>query len=469
MKALAPRSLADHTPPLVLTFVYAVTCLLGALLLLARFGPFVTAFEYFSGTAAPALSRDQTLVALVLLFAPPVLLWLAYVATYRAPLWRRATVPTGPRVLRSQSAIVTSVALTLVALASLLRSGSLANLSSWLSYENWVDARWAAFRSMSFIEFVNIYTFLPLAAAWVVLASQRRFLRWIPTILAIGFALAIYQKKAALIVILLVLSAWALDRARHDPARAGRIVATCLLAAAGLYGAMVLVPTVEPFLVAVATEENGAGLGEQLAAWAEYESSLDRGVTPQIVVSILGRTSGPALTYTIVFPAAHRFYGPDLALDVLCSRRIGCSGRTMPDDNIVVWERMYPNNAGGSVTAPFQFALYSQAGIPWALAGAIALGAILAIWWRAVRARALGAPWSELAGAVGILLAVNLALDSPRNSLLVSYGALWGLAFVLVIAALDRWLAVRSREASARVARMPAAPTTEPRSARSSR
>src|SRR2546428_4528197 len=190
---------------------------------------------------------------------------------------------------------------------------------------------------------------------------------------------------------------------------------------------MVVVPAIEPFLIVPVSERQAApvSIGGQLLAWLSYEASLERGVIPQIAVSVLGRTSAPALTYPAVFPSMHGFYGPDLALDVVCSRRIGCYGRAMPDDNLVVWDRMYPNNPGGSITAPFQFALYSQAGLPWALFGALILGMVLAIWWRAVRSRLFGAPWSELAGAVTIVLVVHLALDSARNALLVSFVALW--------------------------------------------
>ena len=179
-------------------------------------------------------------------------------------------------------------------------------------------------------------------------------------------------------------------------------------------------------------------MGDRLGAWVSYESSLDKGVLPQIIVSVLGRTSGPALTYPVVFPTLHGFYGPDLALDVVCSKKLGCTGRSMPDDNLVVWDQMYPHNPGGSITAPFQFALYSQAGLPSALLGSVLLGAALAVVWRTVRARSLRGPWSELLGAITILAAVNLALDSPRNGLLVSYGALWGVAFVVFLAAASR-------------------------------
>src|SRR5439155_24262971 len=38
--------------------------------------------------------------------------------------------------------------------------------------------------------------------------------------------------------------------------------------------------------------------------------------------------------------------------------------------------------------------------------------------------------WSAMIGSLVILLGVYLAIESPRNSLLVSYGVLWGLLFL---------------------------------------
>lgn len=144
------------------------------------------------------------------------------------------------------------------------------------------------------------------------------------------------------------------------------------------------------------------------------------------------RTSAPALYYSVVFPEAHPFYGPDFGLDIVCSKRIGCSGLRMPDDNLVVWDYMNPALGGGSVTAPFQFALYSQAGVLGATLGGLLLGALLAAGWRVAQSYRLPPVISDLLSAVVILLALNLALDSPRNSIIVSYGAFWGVAFVLI-------------------------------------
>ena len=64
-------------------------------------------------------------------------------------------------------------------------------------------------QTISFAEFVNIYLFLPLSAAWVLVTSQgssrASFVRrWLPTVVALVLSLLLFQKKAALVVLLLL-------------------------------------------------------------------------------------------------------------------------------------------------------------------------------------------------------------------------------------------------------------------------
>jgi hypothetical protein len=95
---------------------------------------------------------------------------------------------------------------------------------------------------------------------------------------------------------------------------------------------------------------------------------------------------------------------------------------------------MNPQFHGGSITAPFQFALYGQGGLVPAVLGSIVLGFFIGAGWRFVRAGPLPGDWGALFGAILVLLATNLALDSPRNSVLVSYGAVWGALFLIASA-----------------------------------
>ena len=448
---LTYAGLSRYVPLLIFFAVYAGTCLIGAIVLLVDYRPVVRLWEYFAGTPAPLLSDGQKLLSVVLLVACPALLALGYALAATVRLSSRAA----PRSIDARpppplAASVVFWVLAFIGLLSIARAGSFTRLDSWLSYQAWIDARWTAFATLSFFEFVNIYTAVPLAAAWCAVSLRGRgvrafVLRWSPTAVAVLLTLALYQKKAVIIALVIVLAAVLVDRWRQD-VPVGRPIALGLLGLVAVYFALVVVPT---FNLAVAYEpalqrQRPATVTPAPAASDVPAPATSPGAAPPVVAendplvgvtiySLLApmmRTSAPALYYVLVFPDHHAFYGPDVGLDIFCSRRIGCSGLRMPDDNIVVWDYMNPALHGGSVTAPYQFGLFAQAGLIGAFVGSILLGALLALVWRAARSASASAPWSSLLSASTVLLAINLALDSPRNGIVVSYGALWAFAFV---------------------------------------
>lgn len=92
-------------------------------------------------------------------------------------------------------------------------------------------------------------------------------------------------------------------------------------------------------------------------------SSLGASTTQTVVVVVyaflapITRTSAPALYYAIISLSSIRTWTWSWP-DIVCSRKIGCHGLRMPDDNIVVWVYMNPTVHGGTVAVPFQFVLY---------------------------------------------------------------------------------------------------------------
>jgi hypothetical protein len=135
------------------------------------------------------------------------------------------------------------------------------------------------------------------------------------------------------------------------------------------------------------------------------------------------RTPLPALMYPALYPDRSPFFGTDLGLDVFGIGR-------MPWDNIQVHRLLWPAIDGGTVMVPFQFGSYSQSGLGGALGESLAVGFCLAWIW--VRVRSMSSPdEAAAAAALVLILAVYLAGDSIRNSLIASYGVFWGLAFLL--------------------------------------
>lgn len=163
--------------------------------------------------------------------------------------------------------------------------------------------------------------------------------------------------------------------------------------------------------------------------------TLARGpfLTFYVLLGPMLRTPLPALMYPAVYPDQSPFFGTDLGLDVLGVGR-------MPFDNIQVHRLLWPSIEGGTVMVPFQFASFSQAGLGGAMGASFAVGFGLAWIW--IRVRAMAFRDEAAAGAALVLiLAVYLAGDSIRNSLIASYGIFWGLAFLLA------WVRWARREA----------------------
>jgi hypothetical protein len=129
------------------------------------------------------------------------------------------------------------------------------------------------------------------------------------------------------------------------------------------------------------------------------------------------RTSLQAMHYSVVFPEQHPYYGLDFGQDIL---RFG----GMPDDNLAIWKHMYPS-LPGTAGAPYQFALFSQVGVAWALMLCFIVGVLLGVMWKIIVAEDFSWLWRSLMGLVLILFSIYFAIDSIRGSLPASYGLIW--------------------------------------------
>jgi hypothetical protein len=246
----------------------------------------------------------------------------------------------------------------------------------------------------------------------------------------LALELLLFQKKAFVVALVMMGAAWLVDRWRRHPGTLRVAVPAGCAVLVALFLALVVTPVYLDSKKTLGDAQETAGAGSrglleehELAGLArEIGIGDDRTRTLLLyaLLSPLTRTSIPALAYVEVYPKVHGYHTLDLGQDVL---GVG----TMPDDNLVVW-RYLNGDTYGTTAAPAQFVLYSQGGIAVAIIGSVVLGIALALLWRA--ARSLLPPWSPLASAVVIVLAAYLAIDSPRNSILVSYGVVWGFVFL---------------------------------------
>jgi hypothetical protein len=408
-----------NAPILVYLVVYAFTCLLAALLFLGNYRPLIRLFQRYSGTHVPSLTFTQGVVVLILLCGAPIYLWLGYALARRVP---GAGVRARALEVRGRSRLDTPPALSLAvfglcgvaACVSVGRAGAFGELSSWLSYGRFVAARQTLFAHLHFVEFVNIYMFLPFAAAWVLLTQRRAGVRWLvvrwcPLAFTIFIDLLLFQKKTAVVSLLIVGFAWFFFHRRTGARRRRLVRGASATVAVGvtMYFATVVVPV-------YSETSNGGGALPTLALYS--------------LLSPVTRTSAPVLYYPIVYPRQHAFYGLDLFQDEL-----GFPS-AFPNDNQVIWAAQNPHGPFGTSAAPFQFSLYSGTGLFGALFETLVIGGLMGLAWRLFASDALPAVWGSLLCSAECVFGVYLAIDSWRNDTTVSYGALWALLFVAVAA-----------------------------------
>lgn len=439
-----PRShLLRLTPMLVYTLVYTATSLIGALLLLVDWRPFAALFEYFSGTEAPDLTSSELATTLVLLVVAPAIMWAGFLAvTYIRSRHVDRTVVRIARVRLDAPAAfpIAAFAVSLAAaLFSLWRAGSFSRVDSWLRYADWITARQTVFAHIGFAEFVNIYLLLPLTAAWIAVATHPRgrglLLIGGTATIAVSVQLLLFQKKAAIVAAVIVLTALAVHLLSKGTARRARwTVPASVLGMAVVYFALVVLPVYtdarQTVQTVVAAEEDQPAvrvpvsprdssrrkkLAEELGL-----GNRNKSLALYSLLSPLTRTSAASLYYADVFPARHPFYG------------FGLGDGKPTDDTRVVWDYMNPSLPGGTVAAPFQFGMFALWGLVGALAACVAAGAGLALLWRIVVAGWPARDWQSLLASLVVLLSVYLAIDSAQNSILVSYGVVWGLLGIAV-------------------------------------
>jgi hypothetical protein len=448
------------TPLLAFLLVYTVTCLVGAILMLEQYRPFVALYEYFSGSRVPRLSHEQGTIAWSLLLAAPALLCIGYLVGLAIPVRFLGGARTARVVERMRLETpdllphVVFYVLAFAAVLSLRHAGSFDNLSSWFHYASWIESRQHAFERIGFLGFVNIYLLVPAAAAWVVVTARGRsrrsyVLRWLPFVIALGLALLLFQKKAAVVTALIVFSSWIYRTVVENRRRAIVTGLAALTAIVCLYFAAIVLPVYSRSQEVVSGHTRQTPVQQAKLPPREARLISDRrvGILVYSVLAPVVRTSAPALYYPVVYPDEHGFYGLDVGQDVL---GVGA----MPNDNVVIWNQMNPDFPGGNIAAPFQFPLYSQVGLSGALPLSAVLGFLLALLWRGATAAAWPRPWASLFAAIVVVLGMYFAIDSPRNSTLVSYGVLWAFLFIAAAAVcvhlINRLALARRRDATTR-------------------
>lgn len=453
--------------------IYLGTCLIGSLIFLSGNEFFLLLSEYFAGIRIPEFKGTVLFNILLLLFIAPVLMSGGYVL---GMIFTKKIRGRFPDFRFSETKFPWWIPQVLfyflfgTALTQIISISDGLSLAAWTNYWTWLHLREQFFTQMGFFPFVSIYTIIPLTSLLCLFSIEKKtplwvVLKWLPLPLSVILPFLIFQKKPVLVVIILLFVGMTVFRWFQGIQT--KKIKIILIWGTGImvlvYLSLLVAPLYNSSEKAISQLENvelqidklkreiellkGEMMGDakkrlrqlQIANKLGLVTNRKRAVFLYALMAPITRTSSSSLYYPFVFPEKHPYYGLDLGQDIL---GIG----SMPDDNRVIWDAMYPGNTRGAVAAPFQFVLYSQVGMAGALAGSIIIGFLLSLLWGVVLHGLLPPAFGSLMAALVLLFSVYLALDSFRNSITVSYGVLWPAFWVVILFSLAAgytWLTKR--------------------------
>ncbi len=486
------QGLQKRLPMIIFILLYLLTGYIGAIMML--FGPeqLWSWYVYFSGVTMPSITYGDLTRIMILLHVPPILMWMGYEVSIHFMDRRKLLVDsrdTHPGL--DQRLIQVLYFLSLVVAAySLIRTGSFRNLSAWADYNQMIQARYQLFNSLNFFEFVNIYTVIPVIGTLLILTflqqsiSARSKIVYGMIIFApiIAVNILIYQKKPLITSMLIIIVAIVLFYlfGKQPRVTVTRKMRTYIGSSVGLvvaiYLLLILLPVIssssqvyqasEETKQTYQTNESKQGktsakshrsggkkkpqtgtndvttVGEQdeeetPVIFREFGDSLPnsksrlQNLILYTLMAPISRTSAQSIAYPIVFPTEHQYYPVDMGQDI-----IGFG--LMPDDNVVVWNTLYPDSPGGSVAAPFHIILYSQGGLWVSIIGSLIVGIALGFIWMILISRREMNPLASVLGSLLVMLSIYVSIDALRNSVTVSYGLLWPVIAVIAIAIVNQ-------------------------------
>jgi hypothetical protein len=423
--------------------MYAFTGYLGAMLLLFGSERFAALYIYFSGVMMPAITYEDLFQVIWLLHVPPVMMWLGYEIALRLKRVYSVTANLELHNFKSLHRIVIALFVTSVAVAtgSIIRTGSYERIAAWANYAEFVEARYVLFQTLHFFEFVNIYTLLPMFGTLLILLMIHLQQRWTTLLTTSLFVIIpiiitniyIFQKKPLIAAILILLSSLFIywfaghqPRARITKKTTGTILFSLLIVYL-IYIFLILYPVLgaqtqvyqPPDQEEMTQNENIDGTSYRtFGTFNDLFKSRTHSLTLYALMAPISRTSAQMIVYPVIFPDDHNYYPIDVGQDILGFGQ-------MPDDNVVVWNTLYPNFPSGNMAAPFHVVLYSQGGLWVSMIGALVIGFFISVCWQIVLQRKVMSPLYSVAGSLILLFTIFISIDAVRNSVTVSYGLIW--------------------------------------------
>ncbi len=422
---------AKYLPLYEYLLVFFLTCLLGCLLYFANWKEYIWLFQSISGMDPPTLNHHQRVTNMMLLIIAPILLTGGYVMgvkikfqSFREAQHQYLAEESNRFCIYFYISQIIYYVLFAFIIYKFIHFDIFGKFSSWISYYHWVDARWYCFSVLNFFDFILIYTIIPITSIWILTIDLpdkwfSKVLRWVPFVLSIALCVSIFQKKAALIVLFMLFAYLCIVNIKKGKTLSHlmKICLSSFILFMSFFCLMVLILTLD--------STPGTTLSGQGKKSPNFIHRVNVNRMKVTLLASVNRTSLPSLYYPIIFPEFHGYYSLDLGQHIFGYGK-------MPDDNVVVWNYLNPNTPG-SISAPYQFILYSQVGVMGALLLSFFVGLVMGGLWKYFLMGYIPLPWSMLCGVLLQIFFIQLAIDSGNNSLLSGYGMIWGFFYIGVL------------------------------------
>ena len=430
---LVRRRIADQPLALMVKiFVWGNIVLLTGGALLLAYGP-----NWYRETVFGSCGAQQ-----IQLLTAQVVTWLTLLIL--CPILLLGTMLATVRVLRNPSALASRPnaclhPLTYLACLIFLAFVPLWNVSEFFSntlavagdFESWRSQRWQIFEKLAFPEFVVLYTIVPALALAAVCSAVFRLHRrswrvWLPAVLAVFLMLAIdiglsMKKQFSIHLVMLGIVLYL-----SHAIRGAIFIATLGVVVVGFVLTLYFSGSVQgdDYYSNLTFDDVPRLVSGTPESW---HSLVDSTPTPPanlafVLHSITSRSALPSFYYVANFPSTTPYTGVNVPF-------LGTSSGKF--HNHLVNESMYPGELGTSYSG-WAFALYSEAGLLWAIVGSMLLGAGVGAWWT-MCCRILCAELLVVAQALVISFLLLLNTDDWVNNAVSSYGILYPTVVLIII------------------------------------
>lgn len=415
-------------------------CTLGALLLL-DIDQVGWVYEYFSGVKLPYLNDEELYILYGLLILSPIIFTTTGVSA-KVFVEKWSNDLSISHNLNFKLLVIFHLFSLVVSFYSLYKCDAWGGIAAWFNHEEWIAMRWHLFKELSFFEFVNLYTFLPISIAMLSLNVRSYIFRTALMLGGLFLTIFLYQKKQFFVFLILVILPMILNKlSKIKLSWVLGMLFSCLL----VFIVVATIPAIDlSNKDGDLSNKDGIELVKKSDCMAQKLDGPFTSISRDELYCFIGLKLHPVKRHFLFLANALLFRTSPVSIFYISEypKNLSYSGVNLPfdnfspNDNREIWKKMWPNTPGGSVMAPFQFSLFSQVGYVGSFIFLIFYGWIIFFTYFFLH-KILPVGIRPIWISIHVLLMINLSMDSFLNSYLSSYGMIWAQAFILFISSVS--------------------------------